>query len=86
MIYAFDGFVPVVHESAFVHPQAAVTGNGRADKTQVTAMVTRLLRQPDELKPADAADALALAICHLWRGHSLSRLDAAVAAAGRSSR
>jgi carbonic anhydrase/acetyltransferase-like protein (isoleucine patch superfamily) len=27
MIYAFDGFVPVVHESAFVHPQAAVTGN-----------------------------------------------------------
>jgi phenylacetic acid degradation protein len=27
MIYAFDGFIPVVHESAFVHPQAAVTGN-----------------------------------------------------------
>ncbi|MCC6245149.1 MAG: transferase hexapeptide repeat family protein [Gemmatimonadaceae bacterium] len=27
MIYAFEGFVPVVHESAFVHPQAAVTGN-----------------------------------------------------------
>lgn len=27
MIYAFDGYVPVVHESAFVHPQAAVTGN-----------------------------------------------------------
>ena len=27
MIYAFDGFVPVVHETAFVHPQAAVTGN-----------------------------------------------------------
>ncbi len=27
MIYEFDGFRPVVHESAFVHPQAAVTGN-----------------------------------------------------------
>ncbi|MEX2180559.1 MAG: transferase hexapeptide repeat family protein [Gemmatimonadaceae bacterium] len=27
MIYAFDGFVPVVHESAFVHPLATVTGN-----------------------------------------------------------
>jgi crossover junction endodeoxyribonuclease RuvC len=66
--------------------KAAITGNGRADKTQVTAMVTRLLRLPDEPKPADAADALALAICHLWRGHSLSRLEAAVAAAGRSSR
>jgi phenylacetic acid degradation protein len=26
-IYAFDGFIPVVHESAFVHPQATVTGN-----------------------------------------------------------
>lgn len=27
MIYAFDDFIPVIHESAFVHPQAAVTGN-----------------------------------------------------------
>ena len=27
MIYEFDGFIPVVHETAFVHPQAAVTGN-----------------------------------------------------------
>jgi len=27
MIYAFDGFIPVIHESAFVHPQATVTGN-----------------------------------------------------------
>jgi carbonic anhydrase/acetyltransferase-like protein (isoleucine patch superfamily) len=27
MIYSFNGFVPVVHESSFVHPQAAVTGN-----------------------------------------------------------
>ena len=48
--------------------KAAVTGNGRADKDQVTAMVTRLLRVTDPPRPADAADALALAICHIWRG------------------
>ncbi|HEX4751619.1 MAG TPA: crossover junction endodeoxyribonuclease RuvC, partial [Solirubrobacterales bacterium] len=46
---------------------AAVTGSGRADKDQVTLMVMRLLRMTDRPKPADAADALALAICHLWR-------------------
>src|SRR5215831_17593927 len=48
--------------------KAAVTGNGRAGKDQVTAMVTRLLRIGDPPRPPDAADALALAICHLWRG------------------
>jgi crossover junction endodeoxyribonuclease RuvC len=48
--------------------KAAVTGNGRADKNQVTVMVTKLLRIADPPRPADAADALALAICHIWRG------------------
>jgi crossover junction endodeoxyribonuclease RuvC len=47
--------------------KAAVTGNGRADKEQVTTMVSRLLRLTEKPRPADAADALALAICHLWR-------------------
>ena len=47
--------------------KAAVTGSGRADKAQVGAMVTRLLRLDAPPKPADAADALALAICHIWR-------------------
>lgn len=61
--------------------KAAVTGSGQADKAQVTAMVTRLLRLPARPKPADAADALALAICHLWRGAAQSRLAAAAAAA-----
>src|SRR5207237_6989409 len=51
--------------------KAAVTGSGRADKDQVTAMVTRLLRVTDPPRPADAADALALAICHLWRAPAL---------------
>jgi crossover junction endodeoxyribonuclease RuvC len=60
--------------------KAAVTGNGRADKAQVTMMVTRLLRLETVPKPADAADALALAICHVWRGGAQARLAAARAA------
>jgi crossover junction endodeoxyribonuclease RuvC len=47
--------------------KAAVTGSGRADKAQVQVMVARLLSLDELPKPADAADALALAICHLWR-------------------
>jgi len=73
--------------------KAAVTGSGRADKAQVTTMVMRLLRMADPPKPADTADALALAICHLWRGGAQSRLAAAAAAvramdseAGRAAR
>jgi crossover junction endodeoxyribonuclease RuvC len=54
--------------------KAAVTGSGRADKQQVTTMVTRLLRLPVRPSPADAADALALAICHLWRAPLLAKL------------
>jgi crossover junction endodeoxyribonuclease RuvC len=54
--------------------KAAVTGSGRAGKQQVTEMVTRLLRLPDPPRPADCADALALAICHLWRGTAQARL------------
>jgi crossover junction endodeoxyribonuclease RuvC len=57
--------------------KAAVTGSGRADKAQVTAMVMRLLRLDTPPSPADAADALALAICHVWRGGAQARLQAA---------
>lgn len=66
--------------------KAAVSGSGRADKQQVTAMVTRILRLDAPPRPADAADALALAITHLWRGAAAERLDraAAVAAASRA--
>ncbi len=57
--------------------KAAVTGNGRADKAQVTAMITRILGMQQAPKPADAADALALAVCHSWRAPMLGRMAAA---------
>jgi crossover junction endodeoxyribonuclease RuvC len=66
--------------------KAAVTGSGRADKNQVTAMVTRILRLAERPTPADAADALALAICHVWRGGVADRLEQAVAAQKASAR
>jgi crossover junction endodeoxyribonuclease RuvC len=59
--------------------KAAVTGEGRAGKEQVTAMVTRVLRLAEAPRPADAADALALAICHCWRAPMLDRMAAAKA-------
>ncbi|MEU5870515.1 crossover junction endodeoxyribonuclease RuvC [Glycomyces sp. NPDC047369] len=58
----------------------AVCGNGTADKRQVTTMVTRILRLKEAPKPADAADALAIAVCHLWRGGVKSRIAQAAAA------
>jgi crossover junction endodeoxyribonuclease RuvC len=64
--------------------KAAVTGSGRAGKDQVTAMVMRLLRLDAPPRPADTADALALAICHLWRGGMQRRLAAAAGAGGRA--
>ncbi|MCM3906547.1 crossover junction endodeoxyribonuclease RuvC [Trueperella bernardiae] len=48
--------------------KAAVTGNGRAEKAQVQLMVQRILRLDAPPRPKDAADALAVAICHAWRG------------------
>jgi crossover junction endodeoxyribonuclease RuvC len=62
--------------------KAAISGNGRADKEQVTMMVTRVLGLSSPPKPADAADALALAVCHVWRGPAQDRLRVAALAAG----
>jgi crossover junction endodeoxyribonuclease RuvC len=61
--------------------KAAVTGNGRADKAQITAMITRLLGLKIAPSPADAADAVAIAICHIWRAPAQARIAAAVAVA-----
>ncbi len=67
--------------------KAAVSGNGAADKAQVTTMVTKLLRLTVAPTPADAADALALAICQLWRAPMTNRLAAAASAGlGRGAR
>jgi crossover junction endodeoxyribonuclease RuvC len=63
--------------------KAAVTGNGRAEKAQVGAMVTRLLGLDAPPTPADAADALALGICAVWRGSALRVRAHAVAQANR---
>ena len=66
--------------------KAAVTGSGTAGKAQVTGMVTRLLGLDAPPRPADAADALALAICHIWRGGTRARIQAAALAASRQAR
>lgn len=54
--------------------KAAITGNGRADKAQVGQMVMRILALDAPPKPADAADAVALAVCHLWRAPAIARI------------
>lgn len=58
--------------------KAAVTGSGRANKAQVQEMVRKLLGLEEIPKPADSADALALAICHIWRGTGNSRVAEAI--------
>jgi len=73
--------VPVVQYSPN-EVKLAVAGDGRAGKEEVQRMVARMLRLPDVLEPPDAADALALALCHLWR----DRVEVAIDAAGEPSR
>ena len=84
LVAARRGLPVALHTPSEV--KAAVSGSGRADKAQVAAMVTRLLRLTEAPKPADAADALALAITHIWRGGAQARLDAALAATAASRR
>lgn len=57
--------------------KAAITGSGRADKAQVGQMVMRILKLDAPPKPADAADAVALAVCHLWRAPAIARIQQA---------
>jgi crossover junction endodeoxyribonuclease RuvC len=84
MVVAARRGIPVaLHTPSEV--KASVSGSGRAEKAQVAVMVTRLLRLEAAPKPPDAADALALAICHIWRGSAQARIDTAVSAAARST-
>jgi len=78
LVAARRGLPVALHTPSEV--KAAVTGSGRADKAQVGAMVARLLRLTEVPRPADSADALALAICHIWRGGATAKIQAALAA------
>jgi len=76
LLLAVKAGIPVVmHTPSEV--KAAVTGSGRADKKQVANMVKRLLKLREIPKPVDSTDALALAICHHWRGVGNARLATA---------
>ena len=77
LVAARHGLPVALHTPSEV--KAAISGSGRADKDQVAAMVARVLRLAEPPKPADAADAAALAICHIWRGTAQNRLAAAIA-------
>ncbi len=81
LVAARRGIPVALHTPSEV--KAAVTGSGRASKDQVGAMVARVLRLDQAPTPADAADALALAICHVWRGGTTARLNAAMEEAAR---
>jgi len=94
MVAAARRGVPVaLHTPSEV--KAAVTGTGRAGKEQVQRMVARILSLRELPQPADAADALALAITHLWRPagalqggdrHELTSAQRAWAAAEHAAR
>jgi crossover junction endodeoxyribonuclease RuvC len=73
--------VPVVQYSPSA-VKSVVTGDGRADKSQVQAMVRLLLDLPDAPRPADAADAAALALCHLAHDPHLTGRGAVAATGG----
>ncbi len=76
LLAAKSGIPVAMHTPSEV--KAAVTGSGRADKTQVALMVQKLLRLDEIPKPVDSTDALALAICHHWRGVGDSKLKDAL--------
>ncbi len=78
LIAAKAGIPVMMHTPSEV--KASVTGNGRANKVQVAQMVQKILNLESIPKPVDATDALALAICNIWRGAGTSRLAQAVAA------
>ena len=77
LVAARAGIPVVMHTPSEV--KAAVTGSGRANKIQVAEMVKRLLSLKEIPKPVDSTDALALAICHIWRGGGNSKIADALA-------
>jgi crossover junction endodeoxyribonuclease RuvC len=71
MLAAAQAGLPVV-AYAPLSIKSAVVGYGRAEKSQVQMMVTRLLKLETVPQPADVADALAIAICHLHTAATLA--------------
>jgi crossover junction endodeoxyribonuclease RuvC len=78
LLAAKRGIPVVMHTPSEV--KAAVTGNGRANKSQVADMVVRILSLKEAPKPVDSTDALALAICNIWRGSATSKIAEALRA------
>jgi crossover junction endodeoxyribonuclease RuvC len=78
LLAAKAGIPVMMHTPSEV--KASVTGSGRANKAQVALMVQKILNLETIPKPVDATDALALAICHIWRGGGNTKLAAALAA------
>ena len=78
LIAAKAGIPVMMHTPSEV--KASVTGSGRANKAQVATMVQKVLNLDTIPKPVDATDALALAICHIWRGGGNSKIATALAA------
>lgn len=78
LLAAKAGIPVMMHTPSEV--KASVTGSGRANKAQVALMVQKILNLDSIPKPVDATDALALAICHIWRGAGTTRLAQAAAA------
>lgn len=72
LLAAKAGIPVMMHTPSEV--KASVTGSGRANKAQVALMVQKILNLDSIPKPVDATDALALAICHIWRGAGTTRL------------
>jgi len=84
MLVAARHEIPVVTYTP-TEVKAAITGSGSAGKAQVGAMVARIMRLDAPPSPVDAADAVALAICHLWRGGASNRYAALAAQAARAA-
>ena len=78
LLAAKAGIPVMMHTPSEV--KASVTGSGRANKAQVALMVQKVLNLESIPKPVDATDALALAICHIWRGGGNSKIAAALLA------
>ena len=78
LIAAKAGIPVMMHTPSEV--KASVTGSGRANKAQVALMVQKILKLETIPKPVDATDALALAICHIWRGGGNTKIAQALAA------